>query len=119
MQTILIVLLPIVLFLSSCATKTISIEKKFKADKVIVHIDAKKTSLMSPWNIRLRAKIYSFSEGELSFEQQVSDLTEEKISFDWIDDNTCIIGFPDNVNHVRKFKLFATPENYSLMEIVE
>ncbi len=100
----------------ACSGEQVNIEKKFKEDHVIVKINAQKTSIVAPWNVTLSAKAYGFEKGSLHFEQQVKSLSAANITFNWVDENTCIIGFPDDDGSVHQFKLIATATQFYLAE---
>ncbi len=104
---------------TSCKSKSIHLDRSYKEEKVTITIDAVKATSMDPWKIDLKAKVYDFNQGSLSFEQQVSELKAEDIKIDWIDDNTCIISFPYDDGKFRKFQLIATPTNFKMEEISE
>lgn len=100
----------------ACSGEQVNIEKKFKEDQVIVQINAQKTSIVAPWNVTFSAKAYGFEKGSLHFEQQVKSLSAANITFNWVDDNTCLIGFPDDDGSVHQFKLIASATQFYLAE---
>lgn len=106
----------LVIGIAACSGEQVNIEKKFKEDHVIVQIKAQKTSIMAPWNITLSAKVYGFEKGSLYFEQQVKSLSAANITFNWVDENTCFIGFPDDDGSVHQFKLLASATQFYLAE---
>ena len=93
--------LSIVLFflftLSSCVHQNVNFDKSFKDDNVKIFVNATKSSPLNPWSVDLSAKVYGFEKGSLHFEQQVKTLSEPTITFDWQDENTCMIGFYHNL----------------------
>ena len=106
----------LILLVAACGSEQVKIEKKFKEDQVILQINAQKTSSVAPWDVTLSAKAYGFEKGSLHFEQQVKSLSEANITFKWVDENTCIIGFPDDDGSVRQFKLIASATQFYLAE---
>ena len=115
-STILISLFVAFMLVVSGCKKKVNIEHYFKEGKVIVQINAQKTGIASPWNVTLSAKAYGFEKGSLTFEQPVKSLTAENITLNWIDENTCIIGFPDDDGSVHQFKLIASETQFYLAE---
>ena len=103
--------------LSSCKHQNVNFNKSFKEDKVNIMVDATKNSPLDPWSVNLSAKVYGFEKGSLHFEQQVKTLSEPTVTFDWQDENTCIIGFPDDDGSIRKFQLIASPKQFYLAEV--
>lgn len=119
MKTQLILFSVILLFMVSCVTQFVHIEKKFKEDQVVINIDATKSSKMNPWTVIIKVKAYTLHEGSLTFEHQTAHLKSEDITFNWISETTCIIGFPYEDGVVRKFQLMVSPESYQLLEVSE
>ncbi len=106
------------LFLTSCGGKTeTSLKKTSPNGKVNITIEAKRASAIESWKVDLKVKAYSFKEGKLSFEVYAKDLTDETVSFDWIDDSHCTIIFKQQDNTVRKFELIASQEQLQLAEM--
>lgn len=119
MKHIILLILCSVVLLSACTSKEIKINRKFKDDKVLLNIHANQSSPLNPWKVEMKAKAYSLEEGTLFFDHENSGLKAEDITYTWIDETTCIIGFPYADNRIRKFRFIASPENYSLLEINE
>ncbi len=103
--------------LSSCVQQNVNFSKSFKENKVNISVDASKKSPLDPWTVNLSAQVFGFEKGSLHFEQQVKSLSESNITFDWQDENTCLIGFPDDDGTTRKFQLIASPKQFYLAEV--
>ena len=106
-----------IFFLSSCKPQHINFSNNYKEGKVIITVDASKISPLDPWAVDLSAKVYGFEKGSLHFEQQAKTLSETTIKFDWKDENTCIISFPDDDGSIRKFQLIASAKQFYLAEL--
>ena len=109
----------LILFLISCTSKSLQLEKKFKDDQVVIAINASKNSSMNPWKVTIKVKAYKLQEGSLMFEHQKANLNSNDITFNWVSETECIIGFPYEDGKIRKFQLDVSPDNYQLLEISE
>lgn len=104
--------------LSSCGGKTTAlIEHTSPNGKAKVTIDAKRPTMVDAWQVTMKVKAYDFKEGQLSFEAMADDISNETVSFDWVDDNNCNITFKLRDNTERRFHLIASPTQVQMGEL--
>lgn len=102
--------------LAGCQQKNVTLENTSPNEKVKITLTAEKSSL-NPWQCELKVKAYSFQEGALKFEIFTGNLDNETVSFDWKDDENCLISFSETDGKARTFHLIATPNQVQMAEV--
>ncbi len=103
---------------TACNGKTAAlIEHTSPNGKAKLTINAKRASTVDAWHVEMKVKAYDFKEGQLAFEAYADDISNETVSFDWVDDNNCNITFKLKDGEERKFHLIASPTQVQMGEI--
>jgi hypothetical protein len=115
---IIFITIAIILFSSSCNSKTAGTIVNQSPDKnVTVTINATRPTAVDAWNVVIKVKAYSFKEGKLAFEVYADDLNDQNVKFDWSDNNNCVITVPVRDDKPRRFQLIANQDQVQVAEI--
>jgi hypothetical protein len=115
-NTVTILSALLILLLTSCQTKNVTIANVSPNGKVKTTIKGSHQGI-GTWKVELDVKAYDFKEGHLAFEVETGDVSDKTVKFDWKDDRNCIISFDEPDGKPRTFQLIADASQVQLAEV--
>ena len=106
-----------IFLLVSCKPKSTTITDISPNKMVNIVVKATRAGGIEPWKVDIGVKAYDFKEGHLLFELETNDVNEKSVTFDWKDDNNCIISFAEPDGEARRFQLKTDANEVQLAEI--